>query len=292
MNNYPRTLIHLTPELAREYLDKNHPGNRKIRKGTVMRYAADIKSGRWNSQVSQVDQPILLDQQGRLIQGQHRCSAVIEAGIPINVYACIGVPDEFYDYLDGGLARTAGDFLNTKRATRVASLVSSACAIDDGSLSLKMAVAGKFGAKKGIAYMTPRVMIINKFNHDKEYFEGLMETANTISKKTRLLNTSIAIALHIIYFVERDVLIDEFVDDFAQDGGPDATSNKLLINFCLNLAVKKRRHTRADDVSYILSAYDLFCDSSNAKSFNKYIYTFKRYDELVQEKRDGIKEDN
>lgn len=68
------TEIFMTPELASQMLAKNH-GNRDVRQSTVKAYATEMKAGQWRT----THQPIAVDQTGRLVDGQHRLSAVIAA---------------------------------------------------------------------------------------------------------------------------------------------------------------------------------------------------------------------
>jgi hypothetical protein len=85
----------ITPEKAEEYLAANR-GNRNIVQAHVAAMARDIIHGRWMFNA----QPICFSRSGRLLNGQHRLSAVLEAGQPIEVMVMRGLPEEAFETYD------------------------------------------------------------------------------------------------------------------------------------------------------------------------------------------------
>jgi hypothetical protein len=85
----------ITPERASEYLAANR-GNRNIVQAHVAAMARDIVNGRWMFNA----QPICFSRSGRLLNGQHRLSAVLEAGEPIEVMVMRGLPEEAFETYD------------------------------------------------------------------------------------------------------------------------------------------------------------------------------------------------
>lgn len=100
-------IVTMTPQLAKTLLDLN-PDNRSIRQTKVQQYASDMAAGRWVLN----GEPIIVANDGRLNDGQHRCLAVIEANTPVAVAIMFGIERETRLTVDQGGARTAGDFLN------------------------------------------------------------------------------------------------------------------------------------------------------------------------------------
>ena len=85
------------PEEARAWLDPAvNRGNRNIVQDHVEAIARDIREGRWLLNV----QPICFTQDGRLLNGQHRLKAVLEAGEPIEVLVMRGVPEAAFATYD------------------------------------------------------------------------------------------------------------------------------------------------------------------------------------------------
>lgn len=109
MTFYP---VMMTPEIAQQLLDNRAP-NRGIRSSTVKRYLRDIEGGRWLLS----PQCILIDTQGRLIDGQHRLSAIVAGGVPVPVVVCVNVPDGVFGVIDEGTKRSSADVLRISSDT-------------------------------------------------------------------------------------------------------------------------------------------------------------------------------
>ncbi|WBV45528.1 ParB/RepB/Spo0J family partition protein [Pseudoroseomonas cervicalis] len=94
-NVFPLSIETITPEMAEAYLGHN-TRNRKIVAAHVDAIARDIRAGNWMMNA----QPICFSRSGRLLNGQHRLSAVIQAGEPIEVPVMRGLPEEAYATYD------------------------------------------------------------------------------------------------------------------------------------------------------------------------------------------------
>ena len=90
----------LTPKKAQSYL-ATMIKNRHPRPNKVKAYAQDIIGGNWE----QVGDPIRFNKSGKMIDGQHRCLAVIAAQKPIRVDIVRGIDDEALHAIDGGITR-------------------------------------------------------------------------------------------------------------------------------------------------------------------------------------------
>lgn len=97
----------ITPEVAAALLE-NNPANRPIRKPHVEALARDMASGRW--QVN--GDAIRMNCDGSLIDGQHRLSACVKAGVPFETVVISGLPADVRATIDGGVKRTHGDRLS------------------------------------------------------------------------------------------------------------------------------------------------------------------------------------
>lgn len=83
-------LVEVTPELAFDWLVQRNKVNRAIRNGHVADFVAIIKSGGWNPEAG----VIMFDKDGNLLNGQHRLTAIVEAGEPVRVRIAYSVPLE------------------------------------------------------------------------------------------------------------------------------------------------------------------------------------------------------
>ncbi|MDP2620568.1 MAG: hypothetical protein Q8P46_10395, partial [Hyphomicrobiales bacterium] len=73
-----RTRCRITPELAREWLEKTNRKNRPLSELKWTAYAVDMLEGRWQYN----GDAIRFGSDGVLLDGQHRLMACVEAGIP------------------------------------------------------------------------------------------------------------------------------------------------------------------------------------------------------------------
>lgn len=95
-------LVLLTPQLASEWLTKNDPENRNINQDRVNALAHDIKEGNWKTN----GDTIMFGKGGVLMNGQHRCSAVVAANKAVWVWAIYDKAVTIHDPIDQGLGRT------------------------------------------------------------------------------------------------------------------------------------------------------------------------------------------
>lgn len=98
----------ITPEMAESWL-KTSEGNprwsnkdKKVEEKNVKKIADDISSGKWNPG----NNSIAFDEEGHLIDGHHRLSAVIMCGLPIFSLVVYGVPKSGLQHIDENRTRT------------------------------------------------------------------------------------------------------------------------------------------------------------------------------------------
>src|SRR4051812_40935726 len=96
----------ITPALAQEWLKLNTK-NRVLRPHRVSTFARDMKMGRWMLN----GEAITFSDLGRLLNGQHRLHACVEANRSFETVVMRGVPDKSFPTIDTGGKRTAGDVL-------------------------------------------------------------------------------------------------------------------------------------------------------------------------------------
>lgn len=103
---FPKTFerVLVTPELAGKILDLNTT-NRPIRRPEVELWRNVIERGEFRY----THQGVAIDDTGVLQDGQHRLTAVHEAGIPVEMQISVGMPKENFNAIDNGLRRTFGD---------------------------------------------------------------------------------------------------------------------------------------------------------------------------------------
>lgn len=99
-------IVDVSPETAAAWLTHN-TSNRPLSKGTVQQLAAQIRRGEWQL----THQGIAFDEDGGLIDGQHRLAAIVKAGSPVPLTVTHGVPRAAFTVMDTGRKRTGRDTL-------------------------------------------------------------------------------------------------------------------------------------------------------------------------------------
>jgi hypothetical protein len=94
----------ITPDVAEELLKLND-NNRNPRPDRINKYARAIDLGDWGL----TGQPIIIDWNGKLMDGQHRLMAVVQTGTSVSILVVRGVDPKLMPLIDKGAARTAGD---------------------------------------------------------------------------------------------------------------------------------------------------------------------------------------
>lgn len=94
----------VTPQIAAAYLSQN-TNNRPLNKGRVEAYAAAMSRGEWQFN----GDPIRFSEQGILIDGQHRLSAIVQSNAPQKMLIIRDLPQSTFKTIDVGAIRSAGD---------------------------------------------------------------------------------------------------------------------------------------------------------------------------------------
>lgn len=130
----------LTPEKAKELLESNYTEQRTINWGWVNTMANDIAEGRWNDEMRAHDPFVLSEEGHELMNGQHRCHAVLRANNSILVRVKYADEDSF-KYLDGGRPRKPNDFVDLPNTNIVTPMAKYAVSLLNGG-SLGNALVG------------------------------------------------------------------------------------------------------------------------------------------------------
>lgn len=94
------------PDKAKKYLERNI-SNRPLRQMRVEMYAETMLRGLWKMTY----EAIAFDEDGNLLNGQHRLNAVILSGTEQQFFVVRGALRETYDVIDGGAKRSPQDRL-------------------------------------------------------------------------------------------------------------------------------------------------------------------------------------
>lgn len=129
--------VTLTPAMAKELIGLNAHNQRNVSQGYVERLARDIVAGRWKFEGS----PIRISKTGVMLDGQHRCHAVVLAKRSVDTCIMRGFDESVMDTIDGGRARTTADRLTMRGeeyAARKAGAASVVVAIERETWNQRM----------------------------------------------------------------------------------------------------------------------------------------------------------
>jgi hypothetical protein len=103
-NDWNYEIINISPARAEQLLQSN-AGNRKMSKSTMLKYASTMASGDWKLS----PQPIVIDKDGTVMDGQHRLSGIVSSGTSIRAIVISNVDRDVFEVLDRGKTRTLSD---------------------------------------------------------------------------------------------------------------------------------------------------------------------------------------
>ncbi len=111
----------ITPEQAKHWLSRN-ANNRKLAPAHVKFLADQMRAGQWQP----TPETIKLATSGRLLDGQHRLSAIVESGLAQELYVARHCDEAMFVVLDTGKHRTAADVLSVQYAKNAGTLAAIA----------------------------------------------------------------------------------------------------------------------------------------------------------------------
>lgn len=110
----------VVPEMAKQWMERN-TSNRSVARHVVAKYARDMAAKRW--QVT--GDAIRFDTNNRLLDGQHRLLACIQADTPFETAVIYNLPPETQTVIDGGKSRNAADILSMSGLRNVTATASA-----------------------------------------------------------------------------------------------------------------------------------------------------------------------
>lgn len=101
-------VVAITPEMAESWLEKNVSHNRRVSMRLIDKYALAMERGKWKL----THQGIAFDQEGNLVDGQHRLFAIFKSRKTIRMLVFRGVDPETFAVVDAGRNRNHGDIVD------------------------------------------------------------------------------------------------------------------------------------------------------------------------------------
>jgi len=105
-NGITSTIETLTPSQCKNFLERNSH-NREVRPATVRLYSKQMKNSEWEIN----GEPIIIADNGDVMDGQHRMLACIDADIPFTTLVVRNINRSMFHTIDTGKVRNGSDVL-------------------------------------------------------------------------------------------------------------------------------------------------------------------------------------
>lgn len=215
-------LKEITPQWASQILETHNPKNRTISLPTVEKMARDICSGAFVP----THQGIAFNENGDLLDGQHRLMAVVQANRAVAMLVTTGVPSTFkvngttlntFELIDGGRKRGVGQMLAMAGFSNAALLAASA----------RVMVNIAFGTEHFVSISTPQAH--RAINAASPSLEKCIEIA--VSSKRLFRPSSAIIAAVAIYHSNNPEKAEAFLQSYCDMSGPKGCPTRALASW-------------------------------------------------------------
>lgn len=158
----------ITPAKAAKWME-GAENIRRVRKHRVNMWAEKLRRGMFTLS----NDAICVDEDGKLLNGWHRCSAVIETGIPFDAIVLRGMPKSSAIVMDKGLKRLASDSINVPRWANVIAAAAKLYLMWDKNITHNTAKAAEIITEEDI---------IELANDNIDEFTAAAEIASSLAK--------------------------------------------------------------------------------------------------------------
>lgn len=246
-SKYNAIKLVIEPRMAKEMLKKRRP-NRSIRMALLNRLINDIKSGNWHL----TGETIIFDDEGYLIDGQHRLRACVEAAMPIISYVVLGGIDKDAQlYTDIGAARTPGDALHMMGhadANVLAATLRWIHRYHTGTMRYKAQILSR----------AELIASLSKYEHlPKSIFYG--------RRTLKFMTLSMGTALHYLMAEKDRSLANQFFTELAEGSDDRNSPIFVLREKLITYGRRAAKHPEHYLAAWTIKAWNLLRDGRKAK---------------------------
>ena len=204
-------------------------------------YARAMVEGRWHSN----GETIKISETGKLLDGQHRLSACVTAGVGFYSLVVKDLPEDYFATIDTGLSRTHGDVLGIA-GVRGGFTVAAAIR------TVKQIRAGEYG-DSNVRLSHDEALDFLKKEPD------LLRSLNTNTRKAaEVLPASTCVALHYLFSEKNREEADQFFTDLGTGAElPSSDPVYLLREKCLkSKRDQKSKLSKGEIITLTIRAWD------------------------------------
>ena len=245
-NELTFTKILITPSMAKSYLE-NNSNNRKLRTAYVIRYANDMKNGKW---IADTAECVKISKSGKVLDGQHRLMAIVKANVPVYMLVAFNVEDNVFDVLDTGATRSASDVFHISGVKNSNSLPSIIAYYN-------MLVENKIEANVRISKNT-NASLLEQYYDNKQYWDKITKhTYHLYNSFAKILPPS-AIGGFYCYLSDLDPInAEKFMNQLCTGTDAHPVIN-LLRNRLMQDKVSPRKVSMAVKAALIIKTWNFY----------------------------------
>lgn len=239
------TVETITPAIAKHWLDTSNTKNRKLRMHRVRLYADEMRRGQWKM----AGDPIRFDNNGILLDGQHRLRAVLEADQPMEFVVVRGLDSGTFVVMDKGMNRSVGDALGTNVAQST-----------HKSAALRLALVYEID---GDARKTDHRNIVSRTDIAEAYHANAQRIDAITLEGSNIYNTvggnrSAWIAFLLLLEKMNPVTRSQFVDAVKSGSSLNAGDARLALRNWLSQKHNQRVQNSGDHLALYIKAWNAY----------------------------------
>ncbi|WP_198284957.1 hypothetical protein [Saccharomonospora cyanea] len=243
--------------MAEKWLAEKNTNNRPLSSQTVTSLARAIERGEWQL----THQGIAFDEDGLLVDGQHRLAAIKKAGVPVRISVTHGVPRSAFAVMDTGRKRTGRDALSLAGESNGTHL---AAALRGLHLYLTQPDSGWSGGTSQVTHLQLLSLLEEHPGMRTAITQGLQ-----ISRAIKITVTAASIGWYVTRRERPEVDQTPWREGLITGAGLQVGDPRLTLrNTMLDLAAGKR-HRKSDDsrehLLYYLKAWNAWVEGRQMK---------------------------
>lgn len=256
----PPILELMTPERAASILKNQNSKNRNIRDRSVEKIAFDILAGKWRV----THQAIAFSNDGELLDGQHRLSAIVKANKAVHLYVKYGLDKECMDVIDSGNSRTASDTLRLRYDAKSSNIAAAA-------IKHYLLYHRYFKVVWSNPVKPSHSEISEYYHENQEAVDRATELALTANRRFKKLGKTAIATVFLLACESRVDLGDyeKFVESLSK--GTELSEDSPLAayrNFLVNSRVD-RIYKQQFEIANLIKCFNYWQDNKTVKVFKK-----------------------
>ena len=234
----------ITPDFAERVLETKNSKNRSMRPANLKRLVNAIDNGEWIL----TNQGIAFDQDGNLLDGQHRLLAIVKTGKTLPIMVARNMDPKIFNCVDTGAARNAADGLHIEGCTSSSKHLAA---------GIKVYLLYKNFPRGSWTYATvpTHSEILQEYKDNLESYEQIAQNMRIYHNKFHFFNLSVGIPMYKLIQEKNysNEILSEFWRQFSE--GTNLNIDNPILSFRNQMMQKGFRHRGSVYQRYQLNAF-------------------------------------